>query len=166
MSGPELAGARAGRLDRDYLPGLGVPSVQPYLDRYAERSAAARAALTWRELPYGADPAERVHFFPAPAPDAPLVVFVHGGYWQLLDEWSSAYGAPGLVAAGAAFAAVGYPLSPHARVARITAAVRAAVRKLVEGAPAPGGGPPRRRGGAPTPRAPRGGPLGGGRAPP
>ncbi|MCE6994964.1 hypothetical protein LZG04_09110 [Saccharothrix sp. S26] len=111
MSGAELAAARAGRLDHDYLPGLGVASVQPYLDRYAERSAAARAALTWRALPYGADPAEQVHFFPA---TAPLVVFVHGGCWQLLDEWSSACGAPGLVAA---FAAVGQPLSPHARVA-------------------------------------------------
>ncbi|TQM85036.1 arylformamidase [Saccharothrix saharensis] len=134
MSEGGLAAARAGRLDRDYLPGLGVPSVQPYLDRYADRSAAARAELAWRTVPYGADPAERVHFFPAPRPNAPLVVFVHGGYWQLLDEWSSAYGAPGLVASGAAFAAVGYPLAPRARVRGITESVREAVRALVDDA--------------------------------
>ncbi|MEV8435878.1 alpha/beta hydrolase [Actinosynnema sp. NPDC051121] len=131
---PEPGTARAGSLDHDYLPGLGVPSVQPYFDEYADRSAAARAALTWRALPYGADPAEQVHFFPAPGPDAPLVVFVHGGYWRVLDEWSSAYGAPGLVAAGAAFAAVGYPLAPRVSVRQITAAVRTAVRTLFDDA--------------------------------
>ncbi|WP_026424642.1 alpha/beta hydrolase [Actinokineospora inagensis] len=114
-------------LDHAYLPGRSVPSVQPYLDEYATRSAAARATLPWRELPH------QTHYFPA-APDAPLVVFVHGGYWQLLDERDSAYPAGGLVGAGIAFAAIGYPLSPAASVGEITSSVVESLWHLVSSA--------------------------------
>jgi arylformamidase len=116
--------------DRVYLPGRSVPSVRPFLEEYARRSAAARRDLTWRAVRYGPDHAERLHFFPAGAPDAPLVVFVHGGYWQELTEMDSSFAARGVVAAGAAFAAVGYGLAPRVRLSGIVAMVRRAVRWL------------------------------------
>jgi arylformamidase len=116
--------------DRAYLPGRWVPSVQPYLDGYARASADARAVLPWRAVRYGPDPAEMLHFFPATVPDAPLVVFVHGGYWQELTEAESAFAARGVVAAGAAYAAVGYGLAPRVPLGGIVTMVRRAVRWL------------------------------------
>lgn len=77
--------------DRTYLPGRLILSVQPYLDEYARRSAVAGRELAWHEVHYGSDPAERLHFFPAPEPDSPLVVFVYGGYWQELTEVDSSF---------------------------------------------------------------------------
>jgi arylformamidase len=118
--------------DRAYLPGRYVPSVQPYLDEYAQRSALARHALSWREVRYGPDPAEKLHFFPAGGPAAPLVVFVHGGYWQELTEAESSFAAREVVAAGAAYAAVGYGLAPRVRLAEIVGMVRRAVGWLHE----------------------------------
>lgn len=120
--------------DRQYLPGRLIPSVQPYLDEYARRSALARRELAWREVHYGSDPAERLHFFPAPEPDSPLVVFVHGGYWQELTEADSSFAARELVAAGAAYAALGYGLAPRVRLDDIVAMVRRAVLWLYRNA--------------------------------
>lgn len=124
-----VGGTDTDRWDRAYLPGLFVRSVQPYLDEYARRSALARRELAWRALRYGPDRAERLHFFPAPRsrPAAPLVVFVHGGYWQQLTEADSSCAAREMVAAGAAYAAVGYGLAPRVRLDGIVTMVRRAV---------------------------------------
>jgi arylformamidase len=114
-------------MDRAYLPGRLVRSVRPFLDEYARRSAWARVELAWRTEYYGPDPGERLHFFPAPQPNAPLVVFVHGGYWQELTELDSSFAARDVHAAGAAYAAVGYGLAPALRLGEIVAQVRGAV---------------------------------------
>ncbi|MGH3973181.1 MAG: alpha/beta hydrolase, partial [Pseudonocardiaceae bacterium] len=111
----------------EYLTVSLVPSVQPYLDEYARRSALARRELVWREVAYGPTPAERLHFFPSAEPDSPLVVFVHGGYWQQLTEADSSFAAREVVAAGAAYAALGYGLAPRVRLDDIVDMVRRAV---------------------------------------
>jgi arylformamidase len=113
--------------DDAYLPGRFVPAVRPFLDEYAWRSARARREFGWRPVCYGSDPGEWLHVFPAPAPGAPLVVFVHGGYWQELTELESSFAARDVLAAGAAFAAVGYGLAPRVRLGEIVAQVRRAV---------------------------------------
>lgn len=122
-----MSGAETDSWDRTYLPGLFVPSVQPYLDEYASRSALARRELAWRVVRYGPDRAELLHFFPAPRLNAPLVVFVHGGYWQQLTEVDSSFAAREIVASGAAYAALGYALAPRVRLDDIVAVVRRAV---------------------------------------
>lgn len=120
-------------LEREYAPSSLVPSLADLLDDYARRSAAARAELPHREHAYGPADAERLDLFPAKGDRAagertPLVMFVHGGYWQELGKADSAFLAPPVVAAGAAFAAVGYGLAPRHRMGEIVAMVRRAVR--------------------------------------
>lgn len=116
-------------LDKAYLPGISV-APGPYLNQYAQRSALARRTLPWRMFSYGPDSSERLHFFPATVPDAPLLVFVHGGYWQELTEAESSFAAADVVAHGAAFAALGYGLAPTHRLDEIVAMVRRGVRWL------------------------------------
>jgi arylformamidase len=116
-------------LDEAYLPGLSV-SPGPYLDRYTDLSAQARRMLTWQDVAYGPGEAERLHYFPAPQPGAPLLIFVHGGYWQELTETESSFAAPGVHARGWAFAALGYGLAPEHRLDEIVAMVRRGVTWL------------------------------------
>jgi arylformamidase len=116
-------------LDDAYLPGMSVPP-GPYLDEYAARSAYARRTLPWREIAYGPGGAERLHFFPAAARETPLLVFVHGGYWQELTEAESSFAAVDVVAHGWAFAALGYGLAPAHRLDDITGMARRGVRWL------------------------------------
>lgn len=113
--------------DRAYTPSSCIADLGQYLRQYADRSARARELLRWRELRYGPDRAEVLHFFPAARPGASLLVFVHGGYWQELSEVDSSFAALDLVSAGGAFAALGYGLAPRHRLDEIVTMVRRGV---------------------------------------
>ena len=94
-------------------------------------SAAARAyealVLDWarrpveglrvaRNLPYGTDPLQRFDVFSAPdmPPDAPIVVFFHGGGWTNGYKEYVTFMAANVVATGCILVAPGYRLAPAA----------------------------------------------------
>ena len=112
------------QLDSEYMPTRHVPALAPFIEAYASGSERARATLGWRSIAYGEAEAETVDFFPAREANAPLHVFIHGGYWRLLSKRESSFAAPAFVAAGAAFAAVDYTLVPHATLDDIVRQVR------------------------------------------
>jgi arylformamidase len=126
---PDWRGWPLERLEREYSPSSCVPSIEPLIRAYAQRSAAAYDALAHVAVPYGDDPDETVDLFPAGG-RAPLVVFVHGGYWQELSRRESTFGATDAVPRGIAWAAVEYTLAPRASLARIVEQCRRAVRRL------------------------------------
>ncbi|RKT55566.1 alpha/beta hydrolase [Saccharothrix australiensis] len=109
-------------LEREYSPSSLVPSLDAELERYARESARARAHLPWCDLG-GTD------FFPA-GPGSPLLIFIHGGYWQQLDRSDASFPALGLVPQGISYAAVGYGLAPAHRMDEIVTAVRRSVTRL------------------------------------
>ncbi len=86
--------------------------------RWGSASAIAREQLPRRlDLSYGASPGETLDFFPAAgAGPAPLLIFIHGGYWQGLDKSDFSYLAPPFVEAGIAVASVNYDLAPRTSV--------------------------------------------------
>jgi arylformamidase len=104
---------------------------------FARRKAAAEAALAaWpvrRGAAYGPGPAHRLNLFPADrtggAP-APVMMFIHGGFWKSLDADLFSFLAPGFVPAGAALAVIDYPLMPAARMDDIVAACAGAAAWL------------------------------------
>lgn len=102
------------------------PEYEQYFARWAEESAAVRSARTCRlDLAYGESPGERLDLFlPQATGPAPLLVFIHGGYWQFLDKNDFSFLAPGFLDAGIAFASVNYDLAPAARVEEIVQQVR------------------------------------------
>lgn len=120
-------------LDAQYSPSRCVDAIEPFLARWAEDSAAAResarAAGRLREdLAYGThDEAALDVFLPAARAPAPALIYLHGGYWQMLSRKDSAFAAPALTAAGAVYVAAGYTLAPEASLAQIVAQVRAAI---------------------------------------
>jgi arylformamidase len=58
-----------------------------YFERWTRESAAVRDALSGRiDVKYGEGPNETLDVFPAPIPDAPVLVFLHGGYWRAMDK--------------------------------------------------------------------------------
>ncbi|EST34207.1 alpha/beta hydrolase [Streptomyces roseochromogenus] len=120
-------------LDRQYSPSSCVEDINVFLDRYAVESERTRRTVPARRgIRYGEQPPETLDFFPATVPDAPLMVFVHGGYWQELSKNESSFPARGLVAAGAAYAALDYGLAPEYRLDEIVAQVRRGLAWLLE----------------------------------
>ena len=103
-----------------------------YLAEYRDRSAMARAMVDRsQEHAYGPSPSQRLDLFmPAeaePGDPPPLLVFIHGGYWQELSRADSSFAAPAWVDQGVAFAAIGYTLAPKATLSEIVAECRQAV---------------------------------------
>jgi arylformamidase len=101
----------------------------PYIfTRWLKDSAHVRrthAALF--DLPYGEASGERLDFFPTYRSDAPLLVFIHGGWWRSLDKSDFSFIAPAYVRAGFNVALTNYTLAPQASVADI---VRQQLRAL------------------------------------
>lgn len=82
-------------LDRMYNNRAMVPDYDAYFRRWAEQSARVRAAQpAVLDLRYGEAPAETLDVFPAERPDAPVLVFIHGGWWRSLDKSDHSFIAP------------------------------------------------------------------------
>ncbi len=133
-------------IDRQMNLRARCPEHGEYFERWASDSSAARARLEGRlDLAYGETEGETLDLFPDPARSepTPLLVFIHGGYWQGLDKGDFSYLAPPFVEAGIAFASVNYDLAPKVGVGDIVAQVLKAIAWLTEVAPAHGVDPKR-----------------------
>jgi arylformamidase len=119
-------------LDREVNLRARWPDHPAFFERWARDSAAARAALPCRlDLAYGDGPAETLDLFPAAgAAAAPLLAFIHGGYWQALDKGDYSYLAPPFVARGIAFASLNYGLAPDTAIGTMIDQVRRALAWL------------------------------------
>lgn len=115
-------------LEREYQPSSMIGgNFWPYVAAWQAMGAAARAGHECREdLRYGPQPNHVLDYFPG-AKGAALHVFIHGGYWQALSQKDSASMAPGVLAAGQAFAALNYTLAPHGRLGQMVAECRDAL---------------------------------------
>jgi arylformamidase len=82
-------------------------------------------------------------FPPEPAPNAPLHMFIHGGYWRAGSKEAHTLVAAPVVAAGGIAALVGYDLMPDTRLANIVAQIRRAATHLAGIAPELGADPAR-----------------------
>ncbi|XP_047486065.1 kynurenine formamidase-like [Penaeus chinensis] len=94
-------------------------------------SKAARADLPRPprlDVPYGSAPRAKLDVYGEDLPgDSPVMVYVHGGYWQELNKDLSAYPVKPLYSAGIVAVIVGYDLAPQVSVEVIVEEVRAAV---------------------------------------
>jgi arylformamidase len=82
------------------------------------------------DLPYGESAAERLDIFPTRRADAPLFVFIHGGYWRSLDKADFSWLAPPLVDRGIAVALPNYGLAPATPIEDIVRQMLAALAWL------------------------------------
>ena len=84
-----------------------------YFERWAKESAAVREALPARiDVSYGLGVNETLDIFPAPVPDAPVLVFIHGGYWRAMDKKDHSFIAPAFNDRGICVVQPNYALCP------------------------------------------------------
>ncbi|MET4805729.1 alpha/beta hydrolase [Limibacillus sp. MBR-115] len=126
------------QLDAQLNNRLLVPDHPEYFRRWSEDSQAAVKTYACRQnLAYGSSQGERLDLFPishGAAERAPLLAFIHGGWWQSLDKSDFNYLAPPYLEAGVAFASINYDLAPKATIPQITDQVRRAIAWLHDNA--------------------------------
>lgn len=131
-------------LDAQYNNRARIPEHAQIFKRWADSSAFAREHQSRRlDLRYGDQAGETLDLFPAPQADAPVLVFVHGGYWRSLDKCDVSFIAPPLVAAGAMVVIPNYALCPAVTVESITLQMTHALAWVWRHAPLYGGNPGR-----------------------
>ncbi len=86
----------------------------------AYRSGHATASL---DIAYGPRPRQQWDIFPGARPDAPCLVFIHGGYWQANSRESFACLAAGVAAHGWSAALPSHTLAPEATLPEIVAEI-------------------------------------------
>src|SRR5262249_39729475 len=107
-------------LERQLNARATVPDITPILAQYATESARMRLPCRLA-VPYGASEPERLDIFPAPTSGpSPIFVFIHGGYWRLLDSADSCFMAEHFTQAGICVVAINYALAPSATLVEIT----------------------------------------------
>ncbi|MFM1948220.1 MAG: Carboxylesterase NlhH [Pseudomonadota bacterium] len=98
-----------------------VPDHAAHFAQWAQTSADARASLKCTlDIAYGDGPNETLDIFPAKQANAPVVVFIHGGYWRSLDKSDHSFVAPALHEMGACVVVLNYALCPGTPEAPVT----------------------------------------------
>jgi arylformamidase len=119
------------QIDLEYNFALTVPEVRDWADFYVKHSAAARSNLDCTlDVRYGPTVDETVDIFPAKEPGAPLLVFIHGGYWFSFSSKEFSMVANGLVGHGITVAVMNYSLCPKVTIPEITRQSRALIAWL------------------------------------
>ncbi|RQO34872.1 alpha/beta hydrolase [Herminiimonas sp. KBW02] len=117
-------------LDAGYNNSLAVKDSPAILKDFDQRSAALRAEYGQRlDLRYGPAERNRIDYFAGSKP-GPLLVFIHGGYWQMRAKETFSFLAAGPLAHGMHVALVGYTLAPDATLTQIVTEVRAGIAWL------------------------------------
>jgi len=98
--------------------------VPDFADHFAHwQNASAQALQTHkpqRDVRYGDGPGETLDIFPATCPDAPVVIFIHGGYWRSLDKSDHSFVGAALQDMGACVVVVNYALCPGTEAQPVT----------------------------------------------
>jgi acetyl esterase/lipase len=114
-------------LDAAYNNSAAVADSARIVADWEARSAKLRAAHPeGMDLRYGPDERNRIDYFSARR-DGPVLVFLHGGYWQNRAKEIFSFVAEGPLAWGINVALVGYTLAPQKRLDGIVAEIRAAL---------------------------------------
>jgi arylformamidase len=106
-----------------------VPENPSLIAGWAQDAAAYRERHAPRSIPYGPGARNIIDFFPGDN-EGPIVVFIHGGYWQALDGSFFSHLAGGLNAHGVSVAIPSYDLCPAVTVDDIIQEMRVASREL------------------------------------
>jgi arylformamidase len=107
-------------LDSEYNNRARIPEHPQIFERWKRASALARAESSCRlDLRYGELPHETLDVFPAPRGGAPVLVFIHGGYWRSLDKADHSFIAPSFVHDGVMVVVPNYALCPAVTIETI-----------------------------------------------
>ena len=101
-----------------------------------EVTADARRTLSYElDIPYGTTERTKYDVYGTNLPkDAPVLIFIHGGYWQEGSKELATFAVPVLVAKGIKVIMVGYDLCPNVRLGDIVSQIKTAIEQILKSA--------------------------------
>ena len=119
------------QLNDQYNTRLHEPDYANYFDRWERLSRqTAEQNIILKDIPYGEHEKERLDIFPSKMHQSKTLIFIHGGYWHLLDKTMFHFLAGHFLNYNVTTVLINYPLAPRASMDEIVTACRKALRWL------------------------------------
>lgn len=135
-------GGTLNTVEMQYNPRKAVANVEHFAQRAADISKTTRSSRECRlDIRYGMGNLATLDVFPAAGANAPLHIFLHGGYWRGRDKSDYSYVADGLVPLGITTVVMNYDLCPQAELPAIVDQVREGFKWIHAHATELGGNP-------------------------
>ena len=109
-------------VEKQYNPRTTITPEQlaAYTELGTRSSQAARERFEGvYDLRYGTGPLETADFFHCGQPNAPVMIFFHGGYWRARDKKDYSFVVNGVLPLGCSVVVMNYDLCPAVTVAQI-----------------------------------------------
>ena len=131
-------------LEQQYNNRARVPGYAEHFRKWAEASELTRQQSDCTlDLPYGSGDGETLDLFRTAAPQAPVLVFIHGGYWRSLDKSQHSFVAASFNAEGALVVVPNYALAPAVSIEHMALQMTRALAWVWRNAATHGGDPSR-----------------------
>jgi arylformamidase len=115
-------------LDNSYDNHKAVPESAAMFNDWIKRSKVLRSEHSqYLDIPYGSFEREKIDYFSAGL-NTPVVIFIHGGFWQQYSKNDFAFLAENYLRQGISVAMVDYPIAPQANMDQIVASAANAVQ--------------------------------------
>ena len=106
-----------------------VPDYADYFERWERLSKqTAEQGTILKDIPFGDHPEEHLDIFPSKIHHSKTLVFIHGGYWHLLDKNMFHFLAGHFLKYNITTVLINYPLAPRSSISEIVASCRKALR--------------------------------------
>ena len=123
---------------------VGIEQRNAYISDWETRSEIVNNI--WRprcNIPYGSRPRQRLDVFSCGTAEAPTLLYIHGGYWQMGDKETYWFIGDSAVASGYNFVLVEYTLAPEVRMDEIVSEIHEAIDWVILNIDEYGGDPRR-----------------------
>jgi arylformamidase len=131
-------------LDTEYNLRVRHPEHPDVFARWQTASLLVQQLESWRQdVRYGDGEGETLDAFPTPRANAPVLVFIHGGYWRSSDKSIHSFLAPSFTAEGALVVMPNYALCPAVGIEHIALQMTRALAWVYRNAALYGGDPAR-----------------------
>jgi arylformamidase len=142
MNEPVFNGYTAEQLESQYNARAAVPGHEEIFEKWKLLSAEYRLQSQCRlDIAYSSSERGTLDLFLPRQADAPVHIFIHGGYWRAMDKSDFSFLAKGLVDGGALVAVVNYGRCPAVSMADIVEQMRDACHWLWRNCTQYGGNP-------------------------
>lgn len=106
----------------------GADEFAALIARWLKRNAAHQKASGARvDLPYGEGSREKLDYFYGGDPNGPVLVYIHGGYWQGGDKNMYSFITEAFITHGVSVVVLNYNLTPSVRMGQIPPQIRKAI---------------------------------------
>ena len=116
------------QLNGQYNTRLSVPDYSAYFNRWEKDSLETQKKFSlFKDICFGTHPDECLDIYPAGSPGSKTVIFIHGGYWHLLDKTLFHFLSATFIAHNITSVYINYRLAPAATIDEIVSSCGQAV---------------------------------------